>query len=189
MSALDTLDVGQASELKLAFRRTGWSNEELKRLCEGDLLKDVRAVLLGRATVQVIEHLIDCDADPFVPSGWTVESHQQGGQLVFDHAKVTLYLSNKQQNGGYISGNDLRKELRRKRTLNANVLDYLLKNPHLIPEEWKGKYIFFWGTIYRYSDGGLCVRYLCFHGGGWRWLYGWLDVWWYGGDPAVAQAS
>lgn len=38
MSVLETLDVGQANELKLAFRRNGWSNEEVKILCEGDAL-------------------------------------------------------------------------------------------------------------------------------------------------------
>jgi len=39
--------------------------------------------------------------------------------------------------------------------MNANVLDYLLAHPELIPEDWKNKYVFFWGTIYRYSSGGL----------------------------------
>ena len=35
--------------------------------------------------------------------------------------------------------------------LNSNVLDYLLANPHYIPEEWKAPtfgMVFFWGTIY-----------------------------------------
>ena len=59
--------------------------------------------------------------------------------------------------------------------MNANILDYLLAHPELIPEEWKGKYIFFWGTIYRLSDGRLCVRYLIWNGSEWDWSYDWLD--------------
>ena len=181
--------VGQMNQLGDALEAAEYTPDDVTKFRSSQSLADFKLVLLGRATIQAIEHLIDCDADPFVPSGWTVESHQQGGQLVFDHAKVTLYLSNKQQNGGYITGYDLRKELRSKPVLNANILDYLLKNSHLIPEEWKGKYIFFWGTIYRGSDGDLCVRYLCFSVGRWGWGCRWLDCRWNDDDPAVAQAS
>jgi hypothetical protein len=39
--------------------------------------------------------------------------------------------------------NSLREELIARPVFNANLLDYLLKNPHLIPAEWKGKDAFF----------------------------------------------
>ena len=64
------LDVGQANELKLAFRRANYTNDDIKRLCEGNVLADVRTVLLGRTeryiclTVKMGEHVIDCNADP-----------------------------------------------------------------------------------------------------------------------------
>lgn len=48
------LDVGQANELKLAFRRHGWTNEEIKRLCEGTVLGDVRRVIRGEAEIRPI---------------------------------------------------------------------------------------------------------------------------------------
>lgn len=182
------LDVGQANELKLAFRRADFSNDDIKRLCEGNVLADVRRVLLGHASVTVMEHVIDCDAAPFVPNGWKVEEHQKGSQFKFDATKVEFYLSAAQKKGS-IEGNKLRKELVGKPVLNANVLDYLLKNPHLIPDEWKGKYLFFWGTVYRDSDGGLYVRYLRWHGGRWGWGSGWLGYGWNGGDPAALRAS
>ena len=69
--------------------------------------------------------------------------------------------------------------------MNANVLDYLLAHPELIPEDWKNKYVFFWGTIYRYSSGGLCVRYLCWNGSKWRWDGNWLAHDFYSAYPAV----
>jgi hypothetical protein len=158
-------------------------------------MRQIRQVLLGHASIQVIEHLIDCDADPFVPDGWKVEEHQKGGAFKFDASKVQFYLDKGQQNGKYIEGNKLRKALSGKPVLNANVLDYLLKHPELIPDDWKKdengntRYIFFWGTIYRSSDGLLYVRYLCWGGGRWGWDAGWLDCGWGSSNPAAVPAS
>ncbi len=141
------------------------------------------------------QHTIDCDADPFVPRGWKVEEHKKGGQLEWNSAKVKLSLSEDQKDGKYVEGNKLRKELADKIVLNANVLDYLLAHPQLIPEEWKkddnGKirFIFFWGTIYCHSDGGLYVRCLYFDDGEWYWNDYWLDGGWDGRVPAALLAS
>ena len=195
-----TLDVGLAAKLKVAFARNGWTPELIDAACEGDKLGQFKQVLLGHAAINVLEHVMDCDADPFQPwqkDGWTVEEHQKGGSFKWDSAQVAFHLSSGQKGDKYIEGNKLRKELSDKGipVLNANVLDYLLKNPHLIPEEWKrdGKgntrYIFFWGTIYRRRGGGLYVRYLCWRGGRWRWGYCWLDDDFYGLDPAAVRAS
>ncbi|MDO8594006.1 MAG: hypothetical protein Q7R93_00635 [bacterium] len=182
------LDVDQAGELKAAFRRGNWTNQEIKRLCEGNVLADVRRVVLGHASVTVMEHVIDCDANPFVPKGWGVEEHHEGGQFKFDASQVEFYLSAAQKKGS-IEGNKLRKELVDKPVLNANVLDYLLKNPHLIPDEWKGKYLFFWGTVFRSSGGSLCVRCLDWNDGRWDWDDGWLGGGWNGHSPAALRAS
>ena len=136
-----------------------------------------------------IEYIIDLDAEPFVPDGWEVEEHRRGGQFKWDTSKVALYLSKGQQNGKGIEGNKLGNELKGKPVYNATFLDYLLANPDLIPEDWKGKLVFFWGTIYRDSDGSLCVRYLCWDGDGWFWDRGWLGYVWRDDDPAAVPAS
>jgi hypothetical protein len=136
-----------------------------------------------------IQHVIDLDANPFVPSGWKVEEHQKGGQFEWNASQVALYLSKEQQGGKVIEGNKLREGLKRKRVYNANLLDYLLKNPHLIPEGWKGKYVFFWGTVYRDSDGFLEVRCLYWSGSRWASKGGWLGSVWYNYDPAALLAS
>ena len=49
------LDVGQANELKMAFRRAGYEAGDVKALSEGDVLAQVREVLLGRARIVPIE--------------------------------------------------------------------------------------------------------------------------------------
>lgn len=174
MSSRDVMfDVSQAVELKSAFCRNGWSNEEIKILSKGNILGEVLKVIKGQAEIKMIEHLIDCDVNPYVPDSWTVEEHKKGGLWKWN-PKISFYLSERQKNGSLI-GTDLRKELVNRPVLNANVLDWLLGHSELIPEEWKDKVIFFWGTIYRVRGGNLCVRYLYWRGSCWRWDYYWLD--------------
>jgi len=112
--------------------------------------------------------IIDCDVDPFTPKCWGISEHRHGGKLIFNPVHTTLYLVEGQGRNN-IAGRDMRKLLRKKPVLNANVLDYLIKkeNWHLIPEEWKEGYIFFWGTVYHDRGVKLYVRYLCWVGKGW----------------------
>lgn len=178
------LDVDQAGELKAAFRRGNWTNAEIKKLCEGDILTQVRNVVRGFADVVPKQHVIDCNAEPFCPDGWKIEEHIPGGKFEWDPNKVDLFLSQKQKKG-VIGGNELRQELKGKPVLNAIVLDYLLVHPELIPEEWKGKAVFFWGTIYRDSGGDLDVRYLGWGDSQWYWSSYWLDFDWHDISPAA----
>lgn len=183
-----TFDVGLAHKLKKAFAKAGWTEANIDALAESEHLDEHRKVLLGHAEITVPEHLIDLDTGPFIPSGWKVEEHHKGGAFKWDAAKVKLHLSKGQQGGKWIEGNKLREELKNKPVCNANLLDYLLAHPHLIPEEWKGKYVFFWGTIYRLS-GRLCVRCLYWGGDRWRWSNGWLDIDLVSFSPAALRAS
>ena len=185
----------QAAELDYAFERNGWTPDDVKWLSTGDNLARILEVRRGSAEIKSVEHVIDCDADPFIPEGWRVEEHKKSGSFKWDPKQVQFYLSELQRKGKPIKGNKLRKELAGKPVLNANVLDYLLKHPHLIPEEWKEKtngyttYIFFWGTIYRGPYGYLYVRSLCWYGGGWSWGYDWLGHDWHADYPAALRAS
>lgn len=135
-----------------------------------------------------MKNLINTSAPPFIPEGWSVEEHTGMGEIELKPGYFGLYVNDQQKNA-YIEGNKLRKDLAGKPVLNANVLDYLLKNPHLIPEEWKGKYIFFWGTIYRNRVGDLCVRYLYWNDGRWHWGHYWLSSGWSSRSPAAVRAS
>ncbi len=194
-----TLSVGLAHKFEIACSRNGLTLADVDRLCEGDILAQFRKVLLGHAAITPLEYIIDCDATPFVPDGWGVEEHRKSdnsnGLFGWDAGKIELYLDYDQQGGRYVEGRGLRKRLTARPVLNANVLDYLLKNPQLIPESWKNdergntRYIFFWGTIYRRFDGNLFVRYLYWFGGWWRWDAYWLDRGWGGNDPAALRVS
>jgi hypothetical protein len=107
------------------------------------------------------EHVIDCDVSPQIPKGWKVKYHIRGRPIYWDKENgVNFFLSESQKGEKTIIGHELQKELTRKNVMNANVLDHWLAHPDLIPVSCKGKFIFFWGTIYFHPDGSLCVRFL-----------------------------
>lgn len=153
------------------------------------LTKVLREALCPPSETESEEHIIDCDADPFILDGWSVEEHRKGGVFKWNAEGVTLYLDKGQKNGKWIEGNKLRQALAGKPVLNANVLDYLLAHPHLIPEEWKDKAVFFWGTIYRDRDDCLCARYLRWFGGRWSWNASWFGYVWDDSRPSAVSAS
>lgn len=185
MSDKFIMSARQAAELDHAFERNGFTPALVKKLSSGDLLAQIKPLLDGTAETIVLKDIIDCDvidcdvidcdADPFCPESWQVVEHRKGGQLEWNSTKVGLCLA-EQQTVGSIQGHELRKLLAEQPVLNANVLDYLLANQHLIPKEWRNKSIFFWGTIYRNSGGLLHVRFLRWFGYEWRWHRYWLDT-------------
>ena len=130
--------------------------------------------------------IVDLDAAPFTPAGWTVVEHRKGGTLDLATAKIGLYIGDPS-----MCSFDLYKDLADKPVLNANVLDFLLRkeNQHLIPEDWKGKEVFFWGTMYRSRDNFWFVRCLYWNGRAWGWhKNNWLSYNWYCGHPAAVAS-
>lgn len=105
------------------------------------------------------KHIIDCDADPFIPAPeqgvghLQPISHKKRGLLELDFSDIELYISPNMKKylnrrDKLIRGEEIWQELEEKDALNANVLHYLLARPELVPAEWHGKLVCFWGTIY-----------------------------------------
>lgn len=183
-TTLSTLySIGAVNQLADALEKAGYSPDDVTKLKQFSNLSGIKDLIYGKAEIKYPEHLIDLNADPFIPEGWKVEEHKRRNPWKWNPA-LLLYLSKKQKKG-YILGHDLRKELANKEVLSANVLDYLLAHPELIPEAWKGKAVFFWGTIYRRASGGLCVRCLGWDGSEWRWSCNFLDSGFSSGSPAA----
>jgi len=178
------LGLGMLTLADQVRRELGVSDELFHRLATEDGREDWKRLFTGMSDTTSKKHLIDCDTLPFIPEGWEVVEHQKGGTFEWDPSKVELYLCAEQQEGS-IEGHELRKKLEGKPVMNACLLDYLLKHPELIPEEWKGKYVFFWGTIYLEPIGDLFVRCLYWGGGGWDWDGFWLGNPWRGSNPAA----
>jgi hypothetical protein len=134
------------------------------------------------------QNAINLNSHPFVPSEFSgILSHRSmDGVWVFNPQEVVLWTSKNQCRTGGIRGTRLRGELRGKRVLNANVLDFLLAHQELIPKEWRGKSIYFWGTIYVDSRGNSVVRCMYYHSSGqWDWYTNNLREHWSNNDPAA----
>ena len=162
--------IGQMNQLGDALENAGFTTDDVTNLRSFPYLSKIKEVILGCSEIVSKKNIIDLDADIFIPPGWKVVEHQKCGQFKWDTSKVELYLCDKQK-VGTINGTKLRKLLKDKPVLNACVLDYLLANPQLIPDSWKGKSVFFWGTIYCDSYDALYIRYLCWHDGRWYWCH------------------
>jgi hypothetical protein len=187
-----TFDVGLACKIKQALSRNSISDvADLDWLASGDNINKVRQVRLGNAEIVTTMHVIDCDANPLIPDGCSVEEHQKSGVLKWNPANVTLYFSKEQKEGNWIKGHKLHKELmsRSVRVMNANVLDYLLTHPYLIPEDWKDKQVFFWGTIYHNQSDELFIYGLYNSHGRWEKLHFWLKGLWFEDNAAAVSAS
>ena len=142
-----------------------------------------------------LDTTVDLDINPRPFNDWKIKEHKKGGQFEWDPAKVDLFVHNEQRAGG-ITGKKLRKKIAHIDTFNVNLLDYLLVNPSLIPDDWKvdesGEtcLIFFWGTVYyRPSDQGLYVRCLYFTVGRWIEDYRSIDYPWPASRLAIIRKA
>lgn len=68
--------------------------------------------------------------------------------------------------------------------LNSDVMFSLLNDPSLIPDTWKDKRVFFFGTILKFPNGKECVPYLYFNKV-WNSSYLWTECGWYTNDISV----
>ncbi len=143
----------------------------------------------GSRVLTRIEHSIDCDADPYVPTGWSVRAHRRRGVVLWDAGTVALFHSGRQVGGMCITGFELLKELSTNQAMNANVLDFLLAHPRYIPTSWKGKYVYFMDTIYDDDEGDGCVRCLVFSGVHWYWSHGYLRDKFSANNPAAVRVA
>lgn len=123
--------------------------------------------------IKEIEHVVDCDEPPKIIQYWKVTNHTKRGIFKFKSSKISLFKF-KKLTGEKASEYNLRKKSVTSLFLNANVLDYLLKYPYLIPDEWIiSKIIVFRGTTYYNHDDGLAFRALVWDNihGYWSWCW------------------
>lgn len=120
--------------------------------------------------------------------GWVLVEKRPDG-LYVDGRKVMLFLSERQEKGQTIRGYELRYALTGKPVLNATLADALYENQHLVPEDWQGKVVYFWGTRFSGRGGDGCVRCLFFGVGAWRRDCRRLGGDWDSGGPAAVLAG
>lgn len=62
-----------------------------------------------------------------------------------------------QQVSGRFDEKKIQRYLRGQKVLDVNSLIYFLKNQYLIPEKYKNKRIYFWGTIYALGEASYVL--------------------------------
>ncbi len=153
-----SLSSGQAHELELMFRKTGWSNADVKKLCSQTTMQGVLQFVRGNADFVVRKHVIDNRETYGLTSGSqerVVDHYRLGrdGQFEWNPVTVALHVSSEKSEDNLIDAERLYNEMRFKAPLNMHILLYLLNHQTLIPSEWQPKrdgdprVICFWGTI------------------------------------------
>lgn len=128
---------------------------------------------------------IYCGLRPDVPNTMQLKEHFSVVEsFKWNPQKVLLYLDVCQGDSTSITGDQLLKKLWHKRVLNANVIDFLLVHQHLIPEEWKDKRVFFWGTTYS-RNGRILVPCIAWCYDKWERRYRQLRSYWFNDAPAA----
>lgn len=125
------------------------TNEMIRRINDGTISYDgviasMQDTIEGKFVSIRKKHIIDCYSIPFIPDNWSIEEHRRGPKLEFYEDDNTLIK--------ILEGDPI--------LLNANILDYLLLHPEIIPWSLKGKRTYFNGTIYLDIYRCIRVRYL-----------------------------
>lgn len=185
---------GQTHQLMNALEEVGFSSADITALGQFPDLIKIRGVVRRELVIKHKEYTVDFDVEPSVPAGWRVLPDNKQlknrirGKLEFDLAKVKLHLDSSQEKG-LPEGNELRKKLEGVPVYGAQLGDFYMTFPYLIPDEWKGKAVLFWGTIYLDHGDRPCVRFLAWFGGRWHWRHRCLCDDFGNSSPAVISSS
>ena len=79
MSANHT--IGAMNKLADALDKAGFGASDVTKLTQYEKLSSIRQLLDGNAEIVQLNHIIDGDADPFIPDGWNVVEHCKIGQM------------------------------------------------------------------------------------------------------------
>lgn len=161
-------------------------------------LKNGGKVIVDSPRVISIDRSIPFDPKTFIGNGWSIEEQDERAIALTEIDLTSVMFDSTLEKGEKsIKGEDKLNRLKEKTNrirLDAGIFKTLWENQILIPEKWKEKtngntkYIFFDGTVLRYSDGDRYVLYLYWNDGRWRWYYDWLVSDWHARNPSAVLA-
>lgn len=173
------MNTGQAHEVAMAFKRTGWNKAEVKTLTGGDMLAQVREFVLGRAefVMKPVEPVappepisptirVDRSVKPSYPD-WTKKvmhpELESTGPAEFDISKLELWL-HEDQKGGWVKGKTIYECLKKKEMLEGclgltDLEAIKAKGLASFRQHFSGKAVFGWKSVVRNAGGNLNVPY------------------------------
>ncbi len=204
------LDVGQADELKKAFRRNGscdrvWTNEKIKILSEGNILARVLDVIDGRAEIREIQYLAEISdtiirvnhSISLVYPDWMEEVLHKDLELFgpseYEIGLVEEWYHPQQKNGvvngevihKYIIDNDILKD----QLGLADLLAIQAKGIAFFRKYYAGKVVFGWRSVVRHDVVLLHVPCLFENGKEVIVRWDWFGLGWKSKYPALRFAS
>ncbi|MFA5128472.1 MAG: hypothetical protein WC445_00740 [Patescibacteria group bacterium] len=174
------MTTGQAHELAMAFGRNGWTNADVKKMSEGNLLTQMLLVVRGQAEVKMPSSAVAAEF----------------GYTVVEDVEPTLksvgdleFLSFLREGEFAVDGKTMRRRaVEAKANLGLADLKLVLAHRAEIPEEMRKFYLVFPGTVLRYMvNTALNVAGLRWHGGLWVVSFRWLDDEWRDRDRLVRR--
>lgn len=126
------------------------------------------------------ELVVDCNDGAFVPHGYKKGEHKTSENFVWSPGCVEFFpmielLQAKEWDQK--SPSILYDELALNPVCNIGVMEFFKKNPHHIPQECSGKWLFFLGTTFtRSTDSDRYICYLLKKSG----IWGHDTIWWCG---------
>jgi hypothetical protein len=109
----------------------------------------------------------------FVGKDWSIAEDREGLPETWDPAKTVL-VSSLRKGETSITGEKTHERLSGDKSLGARAFLHFWTHKEEIPEEWKGKIVFFDATSLLSPDGKPYSLYLCWGGDRWHWHYRWL---------------
>ncbi|MFH0814950.1 MAG: hypothetical protein V1902_02655 [Candidatus Falkowbacteria bacterium] len=155
-------------------------------------LRNRGQMVVGGSNKLTIDRSKPFDPVAFVGKGWKIGEQDERALALteIDLAAVQLKHMLKDREP-YVGGEEklTRLKVAGYVRLDAGVFETLWNNQHLIPERWKGKIVYFDGTVLVSPDGGRYV--LCIDGGGGQWSRdcGYLNHSFSGNNPSAVLAA
>lgn len=119
---------------------------------------------------------VNADAPARMNRGLTLAKHSRLGTLTLEPRDGKLFVNGREltlvscteANGAMMTAEAAMKATEARRPLNSTVRDFLAENVKLIPKDWKGKSIFFPGTVFSTPSGDPCIPFI-YEMCGWSW--------------------
>ena len=171
MNKESDFSTGLSHEFVISVVKAGWSPQQMDSLAKDlPLLKKILGVLMKTHVIIEREHKINCDEEPVINFPLVgLYENRKDGILIYNPEKLKIYISKGQKGRKQMYLEDILKDFRKEpfHGFNAKVLEYLLENPGLIPEEFKRRdrfdrrrYFLFPETEFKNFDGVALIKTL-----------------------------
>lgn len=163
---------GQLSEIKRQLRQPSGYPFDPARLQKH--LQDAIEGCFGPAAAYSIASTFARD---MAKEGWALlEDAGEPSSISIADLELVSFLK---RGESYIGGEEMVKRAKKSgANLGQRHAEFLLEHQDEIPAKYRKHYLVFPGTIWRFRDGGRLVPYLCWDGGRWELVFGWLGRGW-----------